>query len=250
VSWLLKGMYESAEQLRRVVHQSRSGAGVIYVSAALPLDVGDAFVLETKLVTSGFQRWTHGVVQARGTGVLKLQVEDVRQLLRPEREQVVLARRSPRFWAGLEVQVSGPGLPASAGVLQELSADGARVLGDVGPLIREVDLSLPVGNTKIPLARARICWRTPTHAGLELVERLDGEVALSRLLRLLAVRWDDAIRLLAPGEEASGPLPGRPPPLDTLLARELLPQVREQSPQSGSAAEPVGVRADRFVPET
>ena len=97
MSWLLKSDFKDEAGLKRVIQVSRGGVGTVYASAALPLEVGDAFVLEADIARCGFLRWGTGVVRARGTGVLTLHFPDARHFLRRDRAFGVLARRSQRF---------------------------------------------------------------------------------------------------------------------------------------------------------
>ncbi len=218
MSWLLKSAFADEDALKRGMQISRSGVGTVHASAALPLELGDSFVLEASVASYGILRWATGVVRARGTGVLTLQLPEARHFLRRERGFAVLARRSVRHWAGLPVHVLGQtGQPLTCELL-EVSADGARLRGDCGAAGQQVELALPFRGDLHPLARARVCWRTPQHSGLKL---LATDVALAQLLRVLASRWKTALPLLGPGEAAPAYLPPRPQPLSEALGIEL-----------------------------
>jgi hypothetical protein len=235
MSWLLKTVFADEAALKQGMQISRSGVGTVYASASLPLEPGDPFVLEATVTSYGFQRWATGVVRARGTGVLTLQLPEARHFLRRDRGFAVLARRSTRYWAGLPVQAllkDKGGQPVACELL-EASADGVRLRGDCGAAGKQVELVLPLGALSLPLGLARVCWRTPQQAGLKL---LSSEGTLTQLLRVLASRWRAALPLLAPGEPAP-PLPPRPQPLEETLAIELAPR-----PRPDAAKEPEGER--------
>ena len=225
MSWLLKRAYPDEAGLKRGMEISRSGVGTVYASAALPLQLGDAFVLEASVESDGAQRWAAGVVRARGTGVLTLQLPEARHFVRNERGFAVRRRGAARLWAGVPVHVLGKtGQPFGCELL-EVSADGARLRGDCGAAGQQLELALQLGDALLPLARAQVCWRTTRQAGLKLVAT---DVALTQLLRVLASRWKAALPLLAPGQSAPAQLPQRPQPLEEALAIELSPRPRPE----------------------
>jgi hypothetical protein len=231
MTWLLTATFDDDAALQRALHVSGKGTAVLHASAALPLEPGDAVVLEVTLATYGFKRWANGVVRARGTGGLTLDFADARVLLHKQRKLTVLARRSPRFWAGLDLQVDFPDRPPVRGQLLEVSAEGGRVAVEFGAAGRVVDVSLPLDGAALPLGRARICWRTSRQAGLAWVDGPVGPVPVARLMRQLSTRWQEALPLLPPGGELPRVLPQPPLPLAEALASDLRPPERPQAEQ-------------------
>jgi hypothetical protein len=235
MSWLLRATFGDGEELRRRVQLTRTGGGLLHVSPSLPLEPGQPFLLEARVASSGVQSWLTGTVRARGTGVVTLELPEVRQLLRPGRApQVKLPpRRSPRFGAHLQVQLIGEGVSDASGMLVEISSDGARVMGGPGVAGRPVDLAVMVDGAPRPLARGRVRWRSREMAGLEFLRQPAGDPVLSRLLLVLSRRWSEALPLLAPGAPALSTFSTRPQmPLALDLASALVEPARAEKPAS------------------
>ena len=248
MSWLLKRTFIDEAELKRGMEISRAGVGTVYASAALPLKAGDAFVLEASVESDGAQRWAAGVVRARGTGVLTLQLPEARHLVRRERGFALLPRRSARLWAGVPVHVLGKAGQPFTCELMEVSAEGARLRGDCSAAGQQVELALPLGAALLPLARAQVCWRTTQQAGLKLIAT---DLALAQLLRLLASRWKSALPLLAPGQAPPSHfahLAQRPQPLVEALAVEMSACPRPEAAQEPQARQGPAAGFGRLLP--
>ena len=226
MSWLLQTVFIDGAELRRSVQLTRTGSCVFHCSAALPFLRGDAFLLQVTLANSWAQRWARGVVRARGTGVTTLEVSEARTLLRlPHDAHKVVTRRSAREGADLPVLLVGASGPPTEAVLLEVSADGARLSCAPGIEGREVAILVPAGAASLPLARARICWRTRALVGLEFLYDPSPALGLPTLLKVLARRWAEALPLLGPGAAVPSNFPRHPLPLAMELAGE---RAREQ----------------------